>query len=131
MRFVLKRLYFLLFAFLFSGTLFSQEDISIDNISVVGSSPICPSDSVQFTVTITNNDGVDQNDISNDDFYFQVNGPINRAPQFYTIRADAAHNIGAGASIILTYPDDFIPKVGSTTSTLDFSNPSGPYTLTL
>ena len=82
MRLVLKRFYFLLFSiFLFSGILFSQEDISIDNISIVGSSPICPSDSIQFTVTITNNDGVDLNDISNDDFYFEVNGPISRAPQ--------------------------------------------------
>jgi len=130
MRFVLKRFYFLFFIFLFSGTLFSQEDISIENISVVGSSPICPSDSVQFTVTIKNNDGVDPNDISNDDFYFQVNGPITRAPQFYTIRPDAAYNLAAGASVVLTYPTDFVPKVGSTTSTLDFSNPSGPYTIT-
>ena len=132
MRFGLKRNFlFLLFLFVFSGISFSQsEDISIDNISVVGTSPICPSDSVEFTVTITNNDGTDANDISNDDFYFQVNGPITRAPQFYTIRADAAHNLLAGASVVLTYPDDFIPKVGSTTSTLDFSNPSGPYTIT-
>ena len=132
MRFVLKRLnLFLIFTFLFAGLLFSQdEDISIENISIVGGEPLCPSSSVQFTVTIKNNDGAVANDISNDDFYFQVNGPINRAPQFYTIRNDGAHSIGAGASIVLTYPADFIPKAGSSTTTLDFSDHNGPYTIT-
>ena len=59
MRFVLKRLnLFLIFTLLFAGQLFSQdEDISIENISIVGGEPLCPSSSVQFTVTIKNNDG--------------------------------------------------------------------------
>ena len=132
MRFVLKRLnLFLIFTILFAGHLFSQdEDISIENISIVGGEPLCPSNSVQFTVTIKNNDGAVANDISNDDFYFQVNGPIDRAPQFYSIRNDAAHNIGANASVVLTYPADFIPKAGSSTTTLDFSDHNGPYTIT-
>ena len=132
MRFVLKRLnLFLIFTLLFAGQLFSQdEDISIENISIVGGEPLCPSSSVQFTVTIKNNDGAVANDISNDDFYFQVNGPINRAPQFYTIRNDGSHNLAAGASIVLTYPEDFVPKAGSSTTTLDLSDHNGPYTIT-
>jgi len=79
MRFGLKRYFlFLLVSFLFSGILFSQQDVSLGIISLVGGEPLCPSDSVKFQVEITVN-GAPENDVDGDTFYFQVNGPISRA----------------------------------------------------
>ena len=66
------------------GMLFSQgQDVSIGAISIVGGEPLCPSDSVKFSVEIINNDGANPNDVQTDFFYFRVNGPINRAPSTY------------------------------------------------
>ncbi|MGA0317546.1 MAG: hypothetical protein ACO3LB_07665, partial [Flavobacteriaceae bacterium] len=67
---------FVILVFSFSS-LFSQ-DVAIGNIVVGGGGSFCPSDDVTFTVEITDIAG-GGNDISNDRFYFEVNGPINRA----------------------------------------------------
>ena len=50
--------------------------------------------------------------------------------QLHILVNDCQHNIAVGASRTLTYPDDFIPKVGSSMTTLDLSDPNGPYTIT-
>ena len=63
------------------GILFSQQDISIGTISIVGGEPLCPTNSVKFNVEIKNAAGSGANDVNSDLFYFQVNGPIPRAPR--------------------------------------------------
>ncbi|GIS21894.1 MAG: hypothetical protein CM15mP122_4000 [Bacteroidota bacterium] len=111
------------------GMLFSQgQDVSIGAISIVGGEPLCPSDSVKFSVEIINNDGANPNDVQTDFFYFRVNGPINRAPSTYQISATA--NILPSSSQTLIFPDDFSSVAGSSLAPLDLSNPGGPYTIT-
>ncbi|MGB1554721.1 MAG: hypothetical protein ACPHDX_01305, partial [Flavobacteriaceae bacterium] len=122
----MKRLLLLVTLIFSFNSLFSQ-DVAIGNIVVGGGGSFCPSNDVSFTVEIIDIAG-GGNDISNDRFYFEVNGPINRAAANYEIKG--GKNIGPGGTIVLTYPDDFIPLFGATTSTLDFSDDGGPYTLT-
>ena len=94
---------------------------------------MCPSNSVKFSVDIRNNDGGINNDVDNDLFYFQVNGPISRAPALYRIDAtkfagDAI--IEAGTSQTFIFPDHFKSEGGSSLAPLDLSTPVGPYTIT-
>ena len=130
MRFGLKkRFLFLLMSFLFSGILFSQnQDVAIGTISIQGGEPLCPTDSAKFTIEIKNNGPVGNNDIQTDIIYFQVNGPIPRAPAQY--RVNVVADIAVGASRTLTWPTDFIPVGGASMTPLDLSDSSGPYTIT-
>ncbi|MBF10677.1 MAG: hypothetical protein CMC63_00380, partial [Flavobacteriaceae bacterium] len=113
---------------MFSGILFSQQDISIGTISIQGGEPLCPTNSVNFTIEIKNGPGLGANDVNNDIIYFQVNGPISRAPAQY--RINVAANIPAGGSQTLIWPTNFAAVSGSSLTPLDLSDPSGPYTIT-
>ena len=53
------------------GYLFSQQDVSIGNITIVGGEPLCPTSSVKFQVEISVT-GAPNNDVDGDVFYFQV-----------------------------------------------------------
>ena len=130
---MLRKISFLILSFFTVGMLFSQQDISIGTISIVGGEPLCPSNSVKFSVDIRNNDGGVNNDVNNDLFYFQVNGPIPRASALYRIDAtkfagDAV--IEAGTSQAFIFPDHFKSEGGSSLANLDLSDPSAPYTIT-
>ncbi|MBT5694717.1 MAG: hypothetical protein HOI60_07520, partial [Flavobacteriaceae bacterium] len=120
-------------SFLFSGILFSQQDISIGNISIVGGEPLCPTNSVKFQVEISVT-GSPNNDVDGDVFYFQVNGPISRAAANYTIDGSAHPSgnglINNGSTKTFIFPDHFDPVLGSNMSPLDLSDFSGPYTIT-
>ena len=107
--------------------MYSQQDISIGSISIVGGEPFCPSNSVNFQVEITNLSG-SPNDVNGDAFYFQVNGPISRVAAQYTI--NVAANILAGATQTFIFPTHFAAVGGASMSPLDFSDPSAPYTIT-
>ena len=108
--------------------MFSQnQDVSIGAISIVGGEPLCPTDSVNFQVVIANA-GPGANDVNGDTFYFQVNGPIARAPAVYTI--NVAANIAAGGSQTFIFPTHFAAVGGASMSPLDLSDPSAPYTIT-
>ncbi|OUU47723.1 MAG: hypothetical protein CBC28_05345, partial [Flavobacteriaceae bacterium TMED68] len=110
------------------GMLFSQQDISIGTISIVGGEPLCPTNSVKFNVEIKNAAGSGANDVNSDLFYFQVNGPIPRAPALYRINVGA--NIADGGSQTFIFPDHFRAEGGSSLAPLDLSDPSAPYTIT-
>ena len=134
MRFGLKRYFlFLLVTFLFTGILFSQQDVSIGAISLVSGEPLCPSNSVKFQVEITVS-GAPENDVDGDTFYFQVNGPISRSAANYTIDGSAHPSgngrITNGATKTFIFPDHFDPVLGSSMSPLDLSDFSAPYTIT-
>ena len=108
--------------------MFSQnQDVSIGAISIVGGEPLCPTDSVNFQVVIANA-GPGANDVNGDTFYFQVNGPIARAPAVYTI--NVAANIAAGGSQTFIFPTHFAAVAGASMAPLDLSDPSAPYTIT-
>jgi 2C-methyl-D-erythritol 2,4-cyclodiphosphate synthase len=125
---LLRKILFLLLTFFSVGVLFSQnQDVSIGAISIVGGEPLCPTDSVNFQVVIANA-GPGANDVNGDTFYFQVNGPIARAPAVYTI--NVAANIAAGGSQTFIFPNHFAAVAGASMSPLDLSDPSAPYTIT-
>ncbi len=125
---MLRKILFLVLTFLSVGILFSQnQDVSIGAISIVGGEPLCPTDSVNFQVVIANA-GPGANDVNGDTFYFQVNGPIARAPAVYTI--NVAANIAAGGSQTFIFPTHFSAVAGASMSPLDLSDPSAPYTIT-
>ena len=130
MRFVLKRLnLFLILSILFSGVLFSQnQDISLESIGIDGGEPLCPTNSANVTFVIKNNGPVGNNNIQSDIIYFQVNGPIPRAPAQY--RVNVVADIAVGASRTLTWPTDFTAVGGASMTPLDLSDPNGPYTIT-
>ena len=115
------------------GFLFSQQDVSIGNISIVGGEPLCPTNSVKFQVEISVS-GAPENDVDGDTFYFQVNGPIPRAAANYTIDGSAHPSgngrIANGTTKTFIFPDHFDSVGGSSMAPLDLSNFSGPYTIT-
>ena len=135
MRFGLKRNFFFIDDILVcTGISFSQsQDVSIETISIVGGEPLCPSDSVKFQVEIAVNTAP-FNDVDDDTFYFEVNGPISRAAATYTISGTAHPSgdgqINNGASKTFIFPDHFEPVLGSSMAPLDLSNHTGPYTIT-
>ena len=134
MRFGLKKHFlFLLMSFLFSGIIFSQQDVSIGNISIVGGEPLCPTNSVKFQVEVSVT-GAPENDVDGDTFYFQVNGPIPRAAANYTIDGSSHPSgngrIANGTTKTFIFPDHFDSVGGSSMAPLDLSNFSGPYTIT-
>ena len=55
MRFVLKKLLLFFALILLPISLFSQNDLGITNVEIVGGSSLCPNNQVSFQVTIRNN----------------------------------------------------------------------------
>ena len=58
-------------SFLFSGIIFSQQDVSIGNISIVGGEPICPSRFCKISSEISVTGAPDANDVEMMIFIFK------------------------------------------------------------
>ena len=124
MRFGLKKI--LLFLLLFPLAIYSQVDVGITNMTIIGAAAgpsLCPNNSVSLDITFANTDGNP----------FTIDGNVVRIFTTHTSNATAPFNavvdnggriVPAGGNLVLRYPRDF--SVGAA---LDLSV-HGLYTIT-